>query len=282
MYKLIALLPLLLPSWALAVDIDPAAYRPPAVALAGPAAVRPGHMVIVRAHLDRASLSPNLIALKYQWAVLVDGKPADDLLVWPDGTQVVFQASDSPSTTTVILDVDCTFGVPVPIKDGTAFTNVETVSPDLLRHAIAVGQEGPPPAPPTPPPTPAPPLGPLFPAGQFGLSQFFYDTVQAQAGLTGHERYLVAQALAGSYTKAAGFIAPHHTLDSVLTAIGLGNRSALAPLGIADTKLAALKQAIGDKVYELVQVKQTLRTASDAATAWREAARGLLAIPDQK
>ena len=154
------------PAWG-QPPIAPAARRAPTVTLAGPDKARPGgRMVIVQAFADPRSFPNDLIAIKYKWAVLVDGRSDSTFLEWPDGSRIVIATSESDSTTTVILDVDCAFGTEQP-ADGEGpkrYADVETVSPELLIRTIAVVAPKPEPRPdpdPDPGPTPGPEPRPL-------------------------------------------------------------------------------------------------------------------------
>jgi len=134
--------------------LTPPAYgqQMPVINVSVPAEVQPGELVIVSAEIDKGAMPPNLQVVKFQWAVWQDGQPKKDVIAWPDNSKVVFAAGNSPRVFTVLLDVDCLYGVQTPDK---ALIDPQVASPDLIVRKVKVLAGGVDPVP-VPIPVPAP------------------------------------------------------------------------------------------------------------------------------
>lgn len=264
-------------------------YVPPKVTITGPESVRPGgRMIIVRANLEKSTA--NLISIKYNWTVLIDGEVYKNIMPWPDGSLVVFASGETEGYASAILDVDCVFGTPNVVDGKTVYGNVEMVSPELSVFTVKVEGNSPSPEPtppspvpiPTPTPTPTPVPDPTFPPGRFGLSKFMYDAFKSDTSMTGQEKAQVASALASSYRGIASKIAAVSTyIDfvAILTDTAASNKAAVTATGIDRNKTLNLNKVVGDKIFELTASdKATVKTASDIKDAWNEIANGLSSV----
>lgn len=274
----------------------------PEVEIFAPEKVKNGYMVVVTAKMDKSKIPANLVYTNYQWTVLVNGVPSKNFLVWPDGNQIVFGASEENSVTTVILDIDYLFGVQKTVKiadkDTKVFSDVSIKSPELSSTSIIVGDTpnpgpnpnplppGPGPIPPGPPvpPGPGPPVppspSPVLPAGRFDLANFAYQTMVSQSSLTPQLKV----ALAGEYASALSGIAAqivalpnYRDVATILKDTSVKNQEARAKAGVSDIQVADFNKVFNDKIYDYYAVKKTLRTAQDIADAWREMAAGFTA-----
>lgn len=269
------------------VELKGPQYTLPSVRLAGPEKIREGgRMVVVTADVDRTKWPEDLVQMKFQWTVLVNGIPNRNTMVWPDGSRIIFDSSDEPSKTTVILDVDCLFGTEktavIEGKETKVLVGFEINSSDLVTHVVEVGGgPSPPPTPgPSPPPTPTPGPSPApdFPPGQFGLSRFAYEALASQTTLTSSERVAVGQALSGAYGGIAAKISAvstYRNFEVILRDLTAANRAALTNSGVNLAKLDGFKKILGDKFYELVETTKTIADAEGLRIACLEIAAGL-------
>lgn len=140
----------------------PAANAADSAVLKGPSRSGPGRMVVVSSSFEAPK---GALSISYQWTVLADGKPMDDVLVWPDGTRIIFSMPDDVDAVLAICDVDCLVGTRLLVKKGdrdiTVVDGARVLSPPVATILIN-GQPKPPPVPaPTPPrPEPIPPPAP--------------------------------------------------------------------------------------------------------------------------
>jgi hypothetical protein len=197
-----------------AVELKNAPFVLPSVKLVGVSGpVDFGEIVQLKASVDRDTLPDNLVSLKYQWTVYEDGHPKQNVIIWPDGTQIIFAAGMHPKKIIVMLSVNCLFedkkNIKVVDKDGKPIDGAKVVTedgkpvegsiivasesnaPDPIIQEIVIGGNvpEPQPQPPTPSPNPAPQPpspqpqpptpAPVLPAGTFGLSQKAFDLANA-------------------------------------------------------------------------------------------------------
>lgn len=195
---------------------DAADRRGPTVKLVGPSKAQPGgRMVIVQAATDPSSFPDDLLSIKYNWTVLVDGKPETSFLTWPDGSRIVIASSEATSLTTVVLDVDCLLGRRTEIEGREpTYSGVELVSQELLTHVIAVGRAAPEPNPPSPGPTPGPVPEPDI---DVGLAPFAKEVAAMvrQAVAADPRRSARAKAVGDVYAGVAGKISRAAALNPV-------------------------------------------------------------------
>lgn len=271
------------------VELKGTSYVLPSIQISGPETVKSGgRMVTVSATLDKTTLPDNLLSVKFQWTVLVDGVPSKSTLVWPDGTKIIFGSSDNPGNTTVILDVDCLYGVQTSAviggKSTDVYTDVETNSGDLQVHNIVVEDAAPcpPPAPTPQPPSPAPipvPTPPSLPEGKYGLAQVAYSAF-VNSNMTNEQKYKVAQALAASFKSVTDKIGDgYNNFDEILADTATANKLAVSITGVPPAVTASANQAIGDKLYQLTVQSNQITTSDDLKTAFLEIQTGLAAVP---
>ena len=174
-------------------------------------------MVIVQAAADPSSFPDDLLSIKYNWTVLVDGKHETSFLTWPDGSRIVIASSEAASLTTVVLDVDCLLGRRTDIEgQEPTYSGVELVSQELLTLAIAVGQATPVPTPPSPHPRPGPEPEPE-PEPDAGLAPFAKEVAAMvrQAVAADPRRAARAKAVGDVYAGVAGKISRAAALNPV-------------------------------------------------------------------
>lgn len=260
--------------------LDEADNQFPSVSIFAPEKADNGHMIIVSAKIDRTKLPKDLLAIDYHWTVLVNGVPDQQVLIWPDGTQIIFSGSKEDSITTIILDVNCLFGtkmvVKVEDKDVEVVANAAVKSPELATAAIIVGD---PPAPgPGPRPGPNPPApSPILPAGRFDLAKFAYQVIDSDTAMTPKQKVDLAIGYSKAFGGIAGQIAAlpnYRNVTTIFHDTNLKSIEARAAAGVIEPEVATFRKTMDDKVYDLYAVKKVLRTAEDVADAWRELAAG--------
>jgi len=274
-----------------AVELRGSTYVLPTVDIVSQEEVDPGEMIVVSANLDRTKFPEGLVQVKFQWTVVQDGKPKDNVIVWPDGSKLFFAAGMKPATYNVFLDVDCLFGTQQTVEGKSALVNPEIDSPEISVKTIKVGggakpepdvPNPPPPTPPNPdPPTPKPDPEPTFDPGKYGISKMLYDYMKTYEGLTGEEKYKVSQALKVTYETVSSQIAALSQMRDVNTILQTAKTLAndnLASSGVPTSKIETLKSTMSGYLYTLYQ-NGTCRTAEDFKAAADEAAKGFAAIP---
>lgn len=254
-----------------------------------------GEMVILSADYDEGQVPAGLAKISFNWTVLDNGK-TKNVFTADEGRKIAFAVGMKPRHITVILDVNCEFQKkqkfrvvkddPSKPVDKEFIVESEMVSPPPLFADIEVGGE-PPPIPPGPgpepvptPPLPIPPV-PVFPAGQFGLAQFTYDTFQGETNLTQEQKVALSNALASGLEGIASKIAAvqgYNSISQILADTKTANDNAFASIkGLDLSRMESLKSIIGKKIYDLYH-NQQIANAKDIAVAWREISQGLRSV----
>lgn len=273
------------------------AQQLPAIEISAPEKAAYGSMIVATAKYDRTQMPKDLAQMRYQWMVLQDGVPTEGFIVWPDGSKVIFGAGITQSKFTIILNVGCHFVTKEKLKvvdpndekkisDREVITKADIAYTDPIVFTTEVGGPKPPPPPnPDPPTPPTPGPTPVFPPGQFGLAQFSYDNLMADANMNAQEKTKLAAALSANLKGIAAQIAALSTYRDVVQILAdtkAKNNEAFTKSGVPLEKTLAFKKALGDKIYQFYHTDKKLNTATDFQAAWQEIALGLEAIPGVK
>lgn len=263
-----------------AVKADPTPTPPVPVPVPNPAPTLPvvkiggidtayqdGDMVVLTAKVD-GRIPDNLAMMKFRWVVLENGVLKTNVVMFPDGSELVFAAKNG-RVYVVILDIDCLF---MTVDNG-VIKNASLNSPDCIIGQITVGNPGP-----NPTPTPTPP--PVFPNSKFGLDKFMYDTFAQDTFMTPADKKKLANALIVGLHTVQGQLDDKTitTIANALQAAHTANYNAVVASGIPYEKSANIRKIVGDKFQSLYAARQAV-TTDDFAEAFDEMITGLAAVP---
>lgn len=217
-----------------------------------------------------------LTDVNYQWKVLEEGKDKKNIIVWPDGSSVVFGAGVlSPNQKTKKMTALLVVNYLYTVREGDAPTGkileVGQRSSGILMQDIYIGGPPPPPGPPTPPPEPEP----VFPDGKYKLAATSYKLAKTTVASL-DSRIKGAEAVVIGTEGIASAISAGVLTDvtDILKKLKAKNNSQLELAKIDINDWTLFGKALENELYQLYKDKK-LSTAADFAVAFREIAEGL-------
>ncbi len=233
--------------------------------------IAPGELIILR--VSNIGNKPQYLTdVTYKWKILEDGKEKKNVIVWPDGSSIVFGAGAAQKITAMLVVL---YQYEVKDKDGKLLEAASRMS-ELLIVNVELANPGPGPGPgPNPPVPPGP--GPDFPDGKFKLAAVSYRLAMMHVPVT--NRLKGAQAIATSTNAIASAIAAGTLTDpaDILKKLKEANNAGLNRVGVSPSEWDNFGNAMQGELLKLYKDKK-LNVASDYGTAFREIAEGLSSV----
>lgn len=237
-----------------------------------------GEVIILRA-TPLNQKPQHLSDVNYQWKILEEGKEKKNVIVWPDGSTVVFGAGVlSPNQKNKKLTALLVVSYLYTVREGNTPTGkiqeVAQRSSGILMQDIYVGGAPVPPGP-GPGPEPPPEPDPTFPDGKYKLAATSYQLAKTLV-LVASNRAKGAEAVATATEGIAAAISAGVLTDQaeILKRLKAKNNSQLELAKIPIGEWDAFGRALQSELYQLYKDKK-LNTPSDYAEAFREIAEGL-------